>query len=48
MTTALGLIGIAFFIAGVVSLAAGVTYLTVRLSPNPNNKKKPKPEASAS
>jgi hypothetical protein len=47
VTTALGLIGIALFIVGVISLAAGITYLTVRLSPKPNSKKKPKPEAAA-
>jgi hypothetical protein len=47
VTTALGLIGIALFIAGVISLAAGITYLTVRLSPSPGSKKKPKPETTA-
>ena len=34
MTTVLGLIGIAFFIAGVIALAAGVTWLVVRLTPS--------------
>jgi hypothetical protein len=31
--TVLGLFGIAFWIAGTVSLAAGVTYLVVKLFP---------------
>jgi hypothetical protein len=35
----LGIIGIAFFIAGIISLAAGVTWLVVRISPSPNAKK---------
>jgi hypothetical protein len=37
----LGLIGIVVFIAGVIALAAGVTWLVVRFSPAPNRKKKP-------
>jgi hypothetical protein len=36
----LGLLGLALFIVCVISLAAGVTWLVVRFSPNPNNKKK--------
>jgi hypothetical protein len=36
--TALGLIGLAFFIVGVISLAAGVTWLVVKLSPAPSQK----------
>jgi hypothetical protein len=39
MANVLGLVGLAAFIAGVVGLAAGVTWLVVRLSPNPNRKK---------
>ena len=39
MGTALGLLGIAVFIPCVVALAAGVTWLVVRFSPNPNTKK---------
>jgi hypothetical protein len=35
----LGLIGIAIFIACVVALAAGVTWVVVRVSPDPNKKK---------
>jgi hypothetical protein len=37
---ALGLVGIVVFIACVIALAAGVTWLVVRFSPAPNNKKK--------
>ncbi|HEY6962152.1 MAG TPA: hypothetical protein VI408_09720 [Gaiellaceae bacterium] len=40
MHTVLGLIGIAAFIVVIVSLAAGVTWLVVRLSPSPDKKKK--------
>ena len=39
MGTALGLIGVAIFIPCVVGLAAGVTWLVVKLSPAPNSKK---------
>ena len=35
----LGLIGIAFFIVCVVALAASVTWLVVKISPNPNTKR---------
>jgi hypothetical protein len=41
MTTVLGLLGIALFCTAVISLAAGVTWLVVKLSPA----KKPKPAA---
>jgi hypothetical protein len=37
--TVLGLIGIAVFIACVVALAASVTWLVVKISPNPNKKR---------
>ena len=37
----LGLLGIALFIVAIISLAAGVTWLVVKLSPNPNKKPKP-------
>ena len=40
MMDALGLLGMVVFCAGVISLAAGVTGLVVRLSPS----KKPKPD----
>ena len=35
----LGLIGIAVFIVAIISLAAGVTWVVVRFSPNPNKKR---------
>jgi hypothetical protein len=38
--TALGLLGVAFFIASVISLAAAVTWLVVKVSPAPGSKKK--------
>jgi hypothetical protein len=37
--TALGLLGILVFIVCVVALAAGVTWLVVKISPNPNKKR---------
>jgi len=37
--TVLGIIGIAAYISVVVALAAGVTWLVVRVSPKPNSKK---------
>jgi hypothetical protein len=37
--TALGLVGVAFFIVCVVSLAAGVTWVVVKVSPTPGAKK---------
>jgi hypothetical protein len=40
VTTALGLVGFAVFIACVVALAAGVTWLVVRYSPSPDSKPK--------
>jgi hypothetical protein len=46
VTTALGLVGVAIFIAGVIALAAGVTWLVVKLSPAPEPK--PKTETPAS
>jgi hypothetical protein len=38
--TFLGLIGLALFVVGVISLAAGVTYLVIRISPSQREKKK--------
>jgi hypothetical protein len=35
----LGLIGIVLFIVVMISFAAGVTWLVVRLSPDPNKKR---------
>jgi len=39
MANVLGLLGLAVFIAAMVGLAAGVTWVVVRLSPSPNRKK---------
>jgi hypothetical protein len=36
----LGLIGFAVFIACTITLAAGITWLVVRISPNPESKEK--------
>jgi hypothetical protein len=44
MDTILGLLGIAFWIAGTISLAAGVTYLVVRLFPGEDDAS-PKPQS---
>ena len=41
MTTFLGLLGVAAFIVAVIALAAGVTYLVVKLTPTKDAKKKP-------
>jgi hypothetical protein len=38
--TFLGLIGLALFVVGVIALAAGVTYLVIRISPTQREKKK--------
>jgi hypothetical protein len=35
----LGLLGLVLFVVAVVALAAGVTWLVVRLSPTPGRKK---------
>jgi hypothetical protein len=40
VATVLGLIGIVVFIASVIALAAGVTWVVVRLSPTPKSGKK--------
>jgi hypothetical protein len=42
----LGILGILVFIACVIALAAGVTWLVVRLSPKPGNKKNKQPAES--
>jgi hypothetical protein len=42
VATAFGLVGVVLFIGAVVALAAGVTWLVVRISPNPENKKEKK------
>jgi hypothetical protein len=41
VATAFGLVGVVVFIFTVVALAAGVTWLVVRISPNPATKKQP-------
>jgi hypothetical protein len=38
--TVLGLIGLIIFIVCVISFAAGVTWLVVKVSPNPEDKRK--------
>jgi len=43
MGTFLGLLGVAVFIPVVIALAAGVTWLVVKISPAPNPQK---PESS--
>ena len=42
MGTVLGLIGLIVFVVAVTSLAAGVTWLVVKLSPNPEEKRRRK------
>jgi hypothetical protein len=44
----LGLLGIAVFIVCMLSLAAGVTWVVVRLSPMPGSKKKQQPAPTES
>jgi hypothetical protein len=46
VATVLGLLGIAVFIAGVIALAAGVTWLVVKVSPTPGSKKRATPTES--
>jgi hypothetical protein len=41
MDSALGLIGIAVWIVAVISLAAVITYVVVKLSPGDKDEKKP-------
>jgi hypothetical protein len=44
VTNVLGVIGILLFIASVIALAAGVTWIVVKVSPT---KTKPEPSATA-
>jgi hypothetical protein len=44
----LGLIGIAVFIVGVVALAAGITWIVIRVSPTPKDKSKQAASSDAS
>jgi hypothetical protein len=46
MESVLGLIGLIVFCAAVISLAAGVTWLVVKIFPSGTKKKKPEPQAS--
>ena len=46
MENVLGLIGLIFFCTAVISLAAGITWLVVKLFPSGDKKKKPEPQAS--
>jgi hypothetical protein len=39
----LGLVGILLFIVVIIALAAGVTWLVVRVSPDPNKKRAAQP-----
>jgi hypothetical protein len=39
VANALGLFGILAFIVGMIALAAGVTWVVVRVSPDPNKKR---------
>ena len=44
MDTALGLVGLVAYIAAIIALAAGVTYVVIKLTPD--RAKKPKPAAA--
>jgi hypothetical protein len=44
----LGLIGMIIFIVGVISLAAGITWLVVRITPSEPRKKRKQPEPAES
>jgi hypothetical protein len=44
METILGLLGLALFIVGVISLAAGITWAVVKITPA---EKRPKPAGDA-
>jgi hypothetical protein len=47
VTTLYGFIGLAIFIPCVIALAAGVTWLVVKISPDPEKKKKQQQAAEA-
>jgi hypothetical protein len=47
MENVLGLIGFAFFIVCVISLAAAVTWTVVKISPLPKTGDAPKPKPNA-
>ncbi|MEK6273908.1 MAG: hypothetical protein AABM30_01060 [Actinomycetota bacterium] len=46
METVLGLLGLIVFCTVVISFAAGVTLLVVKIFPSGSKKKKPEPQAS--
>ena len=46
MESVFGLFGLIVFCAAVISLAAGITLLVVRIFPSADKKKKPEPQAS--
>jgi hypothetical protein len=46
LENALGLIGMVVFIAGVIGLAAGMTYLIVKISPSTRRSKPQTPSSS--
>jgi hypothetical protein len=46
MGSILGLLGLIVFVVAVISLAAGVTWLVVRLFPSTTEKKKPQAQES--
>ena len=46
--TALGLVGLALFIVCVIALAAGITWLVVKISPAPGSKPKTPSQAPPS
>lgn len=45
MATALGVIGLIFYIACVIAFAAAVTWLVVKISPTTTGKKRPAPKS---
>jgi hypothetical protein len=45
MDTVLGLVGIVFWIAGTISIAAGITFVVVKVFPGGDEDLKPKPES---
>jgi hypothetical protein len=46
VSTFLGLLGVAFFIVLVISLAAGITWLVVKISPTDKDDAVPEPRSS--
>ena len=48
MNTFFGLLGMIVWIVGVIGIAAGVTYVVVKLSPGKKKKDKPAPSAESS